>query len=126
MLSNRGIDTKPELALRKAVHALGLRYRVNFRIRDVDFLVRPDLVFTAKKVCVFVDGCFWHCCPEHASNPKSNTGYWQTKLKANVSRDRRADQALAAKGWLVMRIWEHEDMGDAAGRVAQVMQGTEG
>jgi DNA mismatch endonuclease (patch repair protein) len=117
MRSNRGVDTKPEKALRGAVHALGLRYRKNFAVVAGDVRVRPDLVFTAKKICVFVDGCFWHRCPEHATNPKANSEYWAPKLLANVDRDLRVNTALRSAGWLVIRVWEHEDPLEAAERV---------
>lgn len=80
--------------------------------------MHPDIVFTRAKVAVFVDGCFWHCCPDHGSAPKSNTPYWGPKLEANRSRDRRVDAALRADGWLVIRIWEHEDPEEAGLRVA--------
>jgi DNA mismatch endonuclease (patch repair protein) len=102
---------------------LGLRYRVNQRIQDVDLIVRPDLVFASKKVCVFVDGCFWHRCPIHGSQPKSNAAYWEEKLAKNVARDRRADKALRAAGWKVVRCWEHEDVVLAAERIASAVAG---
>src|SRR5260370_27642505 len=111
MKSNRRADTKPEMALRRALHGLGYRYRKDFRL-DLDggVRVRPDIVFTARKVAVFVDGCFWHCCPEHGSQPASNTWYWEPKLRRNVDRDRAADAALGQAGWKVIRFWEHESI----------------
>lgn len=111
----------PERALRSAVHALGLRYRVNHRIEAAGIRVRPDMVFTSRRVCVFSDGCFWHRCPEHATDPKANSDYWAPKLLANVERDRRVDEALRSEGWAVMRVWEHEDPVEAAERVAAVI-----
>src|SRR6266568_6153968 len=114
MKANRRVDTKPELALRRALHGLGYRYRKDFRLDLAGGVrVRPDIVFTARKVAVFVDGCFWHCCPEHGTQPSSNTWYWEPKLRRNVERDRAADAALLAAGWGVVRIWEHESL-DAA------------
>ena len=74
-------------------------------------------MFTARRVAVFVDGCFWHCCPQHGSKPAVNIGYWDPKLRRNVERDRAADTALAAAGWAVVRIWEHEPIGDAVAAV---------
>src|SRR5262249_51096120 len=71
---------------------------------------RPDIVFTARRVAVFVDGCFWHCCPEHGSQPAANTWYWEPKLRRNVERDRAADVALGRAGWTVVRLWEHESL----------------
>jgi DNA mismatch endonuclease (patch repair protein) len=117
MQSNRSVDTAPELALRRAVHALGLRFRVNHAIALDRLRVRPDMVFTARHVCVFLDGCFWHRCPEHASDPKANSDYWTQKLTRNVERDRRVDHELRDAGWTVIRVWEHEDPEKAALRV---------
>ncbi len=118
MRANRRTDTKPELALRRALHAAGYRYRKDYRL-DLNGgrRVRPDIVFTARRVAVFVDGCFWHSCPQHGSKPAVNVGYWDPKLRRNVERDRAADTALAAAGWEVVRIWEHEPTGDAVAAV---------
>lgn len=114
MAAIRRRDTKPELALRRALHGRGYRYRKDLRLDlDSGARVRPDIVFTARRVAVFVDGCFWHCCPDHGSKPAVNTGYWNPKLLRNVERDRAADAALAAAGWEVVRVWEHEPL-DAA------------
>lgn len=121
MRSNRSADTLSEKALRSAVHALGLRYRANRRIEVAGIYVRPDIVFTARRVCVFSDGCFWHRCPEHATDPKANSDYWAPKLLANVERDRRVDEALRSEGWTVIRVWAHEDPGEAAERVAALI-----
>lgn len=119
MKANRRVDTKPELALRRALHATGLRYRKDFRLDLPDGVrVRPDIVFTARRVAVFVDGCFWHCCPEHGTQPASNTWYWEPKLRRNVERDRAADAALDAAGWTVVRLWEHEALDAAVAAVA--------
>ncbi len=113
MRANRRSDTKPELALRKALHGRGLRYRKDYRIDLAAARVRPDIAFTARRVAVFVDGCFWHACPDHGSKPAANTWYWEPKLAKNVQRDRAADAALAEAGWRVVRVWEHESL-DAA------------
>jgi DNA mismatch endonuclease, patch repair protein len=107
MRSNRRADTKPELALRAALHAKGYRYRKDFRLDLPLRRVRPDIAFTSRKVAVFVDGCFWHACPDHGSKPKNNDWYWSPKLAKNVERDRAADKALAQAGWTVVRLWEH-------------------
>jgi DNA mismatch endonuclease (patch repair protein) len=113
MQANRRRDTGPELAVRKIVHAAGLRYRVDYRVVP-DLRARADLVFTRAKVAVFIDGCFWHACPAHGTKPKTNAAYWDAKLAGNVRRDRVTDAALQARGWLVLRFWEHEEPGAAA------------
>ena len=116
MQANRRRDTTPELALRRALHALGYRYRVDYpplpNVRR-----RADIVFTRQRLAVFVDGCFWHCCPEHGTLPKSNADYWTPKLARNVKRDRETDTALAEAGWRVMRVWEHESAQDSTLRI---------
>ena len=117
MKANRRTDTKPELALRAVLHALGYRYRKDFRLDLPARRVRPDIAFTSRKVAVFVDGCFWHACPEHGSKPKSNEWYWSPKLARNVERDRAADEALAQAGWRVIRLWEHVPLDDAVAAV---------
>jgi DNA mismatch endonuclease (patch repair protein) len=113
MRANRRTDTKPEMALRRALHRQGLRYRKDYRLDLDGARVRPDIAFTARRVAVFVDGCFWHVCPEHGTKPAANTWYWGPKLTRNVERDRAADAALVAAGWRVVRVWEHEPL-DAA------------
>lgn len=123
MQANRSTDTKPEKALRSAVHALGLRFRVNHRIDAGGVRVRPDIVFTARQLCVFSDGCFWHRCPQHATTPRANSDYWQRKLAGNVDRDRRVDRALCQAGWTVIRVWEHADPIEAAARIARAVRG---
>lgn len=124
MQGNRRRDTQPERALRRALFARGLRYRVDHPVRTLAAArpIRPDVVFTRAKLAVFVDGCFWHDCPEHGTRPRSNSGYWDAKLARNVERDRRYDALLAEAGWTVIRIWEHEDMGAAAKRVANHLE----
>jgi len=110
MRANRRTDTKPELALRRALHRQGYRFRKDYRLDLDGARVRPDIAFTARRVAVFVDGCFWHACPDHGSKPAANVWYWEPKLRRNVERDRAADAALAAEGWDVVRIWEHEPL----------------
>jgi DNA mismatch endonuclease, patch repair protein len=114
MRAIRRTDTKPEVALRQALHRQGYRFRKDYRLDLADGKrVRPDIAFTARRVAVFVDGCFWHACPEHGGKPAKNTWYWEPKLQRNVERDRVADAALSAAGWDVVRVWEHESL-DAA------------
>ncbi|MCT1448684.1 very short patch repair endonuclease [Brevibacterium casei] len=107
MQANRRRDTKPELALRSALHKAGFRYRCDFRIDLPEGRVRPDIVFTRRRVAVFVDGCFWHCCPEHGSCPSVNRTYWSAKLARNVERDALNTRLLRQAGWTALRIWEH-------------------
>lgn len=113
-------DTSPELAIRKILHRQGFRYRI-----DVAPLVglrrRADIVFRRHKVAVFVDGCFWHRCPEHGTVPRANRQWWIDKLDANVVRDRATDDALRRESWTVVRIWEHEDPSKAAARIARAL-----
>ncbi len=114
MRAIRRTDTKPEVALRRALHRQGYRFRKDYRLDLAEGKrVRPDIAFTARRVAVFVDGCFWHACPDHGSKPANNTWYWGPKLQRNVERDRVADAALSAAGWDVVRVWEHEPL-DAA------------
>jgi DNA mismatch endonuclease (patch repair protein) len=122
MRGTKGRDTAPELALRRAVHALGLRYRVG--VRPVADLRRTaDLVFTKAKVAVFLDGCFWHGCPQHHVAAKANASWWADKIDGNRSRDLDTTAQLGSRGWTVLRIWEHEDPVVAAQMVAAVVRG---
>lgn len=118
MRANARRDTKPETALRSALHRLGLRFRKDLPLKLGDRVVRPDVVFTRVRLAVFLDGCFWHRCPEHGNVPRANGSYWGPKLERNVARDRAVDDALAAAGWRVLRAWEHEDIEDVAAAVA--------
>jgi DNA mismatch endonuclease, patch repair protein len=121
MQSNRSRDTKPELALRSAVHALGLRYRVG--AKPLAGLRRTaDLVFPTTKVAVFLDGCFWHGCPEHHTVATANAKFWADKVSGNRARDRDTDARLDAAGWVSVRVWEHEDPAEAAQRVRDVVR----
>lgn len=121
MRANRGRDTAPELELRRAVHALGLRYRVSERpLKEVRRTA--DLVFTRAKVAVFLDGCFWHGCPVHHTVAVTNAGFWADKVTTNRRRDRDTDRRLADAGWVPLRVWEHEDPLEAAQRVAALVR----
>jgi DNA mismatch endonuclease, patch repair protein len=121
MVANRRRDTKPELALRSAVHALGLRYRVDAPPLK-GLRRRADLVFSRAKVAVFLDGCFWHGCPVHHTVAAANATFWADKVSGNRARDRDTDARLAAAGWESVRVWEHEDPVLAAQRVAEVVR----
>ncbi|MEU2758669.1 very short patch repair endonuclease [Streptomyces sp. NPDC007027] len=107
MQAIRSRDTKPERLIRRLVHANGLRYRVAARPLP-DLRRTADMVFRPAKVAVFIDGCYWHGCPEHYVSPKTNPGYWSEKVARNVARDRDTDERLSAAGWLVLRFWEHQ------------------
>lgn len=125
MRANRSRDTKPELLLRRALHAKGYRYRV--ACRPLPELRRTaDLVFTRAKVAVFVDGCFWHGCPTHHRLAKRNREYWEQKVQKNRQRDSEVDAKLAEAGWLALRIWEHEDAASASSRVAEAVNARRG
>jgi len=113
-------DTGPELKLRRAVHALGLRYRVDHR--PVGSLRRrADLVFTSARVAVFLDGCFWHGCPLHGTLPARNHEWWQAKIERTRQRDADTTAALERAGWTVVRVWEHDEPVAAALRIAIVV-----
>lgn len=120
MRANRKTGSRPEARLRSALHARGLRFRKNLRLSTPTIRVVPDIVFTRARVTIFVDGCYWHSCPEHGTAPASNISYWQTKLAGNVARDRRVDSALRIEGWSVVRIWEHDVVHDVAAVVQHV------
>lgn len=116
MARQRVRDTVAEWALRQLLHARGLRYRVDAVLPGLPRR-RADILFPRQKVAVFVDGCFWHACPEHKTAPKSNADWWAMKLARNVQRDHETDTHLAESGWKVIRIWEHENPEYAADRV---------
>jgi len=121
MQSNRGRDTRPEVALRSAVHALGLRYRVN--TRPLRGLRRTaDLVFRKTMVAVFVDGCFWHGCPQHHTAARTNASFWADKVDVNRRRDLETDHLLVESGWVSLRVWEHEDPRQAAEYISRIVR----
>lgn len=121
MQVQRTRDTAPELALRRVLHAQGLRYRVD-RAPLPNLRRRADIVFGPARVAVYIDGCFWHGCPQHGHRPTSNAGYWAAKLERNRQRDADTDAQLAAAGWLVVRLWEHEPLEEVARRVADAVR----
>jgi len=112
----RGKNSAAERALRSALHAEGLRFRLHRRIEGI----AVDVVFVGPKVAVFVDGCFWHGCPDHATFPKTNQDYWLPKLAENRERDRRQTARLRAGGWTVFRVWEHQCLPPAEQSVDQI------
>ncbi|MFD3596093.1 very short patch repair endonuclease [Nocardia sp. NPDC058640] len=121
MSQQRRANTAPELALRRELHRAGLRYFVD-RAPIKGQRRRADVVFPRLRIAVYVDGCFWHRCPEHATDPKNNAQWWADKLAGNVARDRATDTALTEAGWLVVRVWEHEDPHAAAERIGSLVR----
>jgi DNA mismatch endonuclease (patch repair protein) len=119
MLGNRS-ESAIERELRSELHRRGLRFRKHASV-IAGLRCRPDIVFAKQQIAVFVDGCFWHRCPFHGSEPKANANYWRPKLDANVVRDRRHDQALTAAGWIAMRFWAHESISEMADAVQRAV-----
>lgn len=114
-------DTAPEMAVRRLLHARGHRYRVGWpvpgsRRRTI------DVAFVGRRVAVFIDGCFWHSCPIHATSPRANAGWWTSKLSRNRDRDRETDEFLRRAAWTVLRIWEHEEPESAVRRIEEVLE----
>lgn len=122
MRANRGRDTGPEIALRSALHARGLRFRKNYRLDlEAGRRVRPDIVFSRIRLAVFVDGCFWHGCQEHRSLPGSNASFWKQKIEGTQKRDREQLAWLEAAGWTVIRVWEHDLPDPAVQRILDLV-----
>jgi DNA mismatch endonuclease, patch repair protein len=122
MQGNRQKDTGPERALRTELHARGLRFRKNRRITlGTGRKVNIDIVFVSRRLAVFVDGCYWHCCPDHGRVPTGNQTYWSAKLERNQKRDLEVSAELTAEGWHVIRVWEHCPPQEAAEQVLAVI-----
>lgn len=120
MRANRATDTSPEVRVRSATHARGLRYRKH--VAPLQGLrCRADIVFSTERVAVFIDGCFWHGCPQHGRLPSTNREYWRPKIARNVERDRRNDLALAKADWAVIRAWEHDSPETVAERIESLV-----
>jgi DNA mismatch endonuclease (patch repair protein) len=117
MRANRKTGNRPEARLRSELHRRGLRFRKNAPIRGDGWTVRPDVVFPRLKIAVFLDGCFWHACPQHGTSPRVNQRYWLPKLEHNAERDSLNNKRLREAGWHVVRIWEHVATADAADSV---------
>lgn len=120
MQRTRTRDTPAEVALRKLLHNRGYRYRIDYKLPGLRR--RGDIVFPRDKLAVFVDGCFWHACPEHATWPKTNAEWWRRKILGNVERDRDTDRRLRESGWTVVRVWAHEPPQAAAGKVDRTIR----
>lgn len=113
-------DTRPEVALRRALHAAGMRYWVD--ARPVPSVRRTaDVVFPRLRIAVFLDGCYWHGCPDHYVASKSNVSWWRNKIEGNIARDMDTNQRLRHAGWLVVRVWEHEPTDEGVIRIAQAV-----
>jgi DNA mismatch endonuclease (patch repair protein) len=122
MRANRRTDTGPERAVRSVLHARGLRFRVDLPIKtESGRALRPDIVFTRQRVAVYIDGCWWHGCPEHGTTAMTNRHYWKGKIEENRRRD--ADQTLRLRraGWTVLRAWEHEDPETVVARILEAL-----
>ena len=120
MQGNRRVDTRPELALRSALHRRGVRFRLHVT-PEPHLRCRADIVIRRARLVIFVDGCFWHGCAEHGTTPSTNRSYWHAKIERNILRDRRNNQELEAQGWTVVRVWEHEDADVAAARIVEAL-----
>jgi DNA mismatch endonuclease (patch repair protein) len=123
MEANRRRDTSPELAIRSLLHARGFRYRIDRPVSVAGARpIRPDIVFPATRIAVFIDGCFWHGCPVHGTSPRTNAAYWLPKIHENRERDARHNAALESEGWLVIRAWEHEAPEEVVAHIAETVQ----
>ncbi|MET9533877.1 very short patch repair endonuclease [Streptomyces sp. NPDC006649] len=121
MQAIRSRDTKPEWLIRRLLHAQGLRYRVAAKPLP-DLRRTADLVFRPVKIAIFIDGCYWHGCPEHYVPPKTNSGYWSHKVAGNMARDLDTNQRLSEAGWLVLRFWEHEPSAECAAKITAAVK----
>jgi DNA mismatch endonuclease (patch repair protein) len=108
MKANRKTGTRPEARIRSLLHRQGYRFRKNSLVQTAGLRVHPDIIFTRRKLAIFIDGCFWHCCPDHGTQPRANSSYWSPKLARNIERDGQVSRGLRDVGWNVLRIWEHE------------------
>jgi DNA mismatch endonuclease (patch repair protein) len=124
MRGNRRSDTRPERAVRSALHRRGIRFRLSVR-PETDLSCSADMVVRRARLAIFVDGCFWHGCPEHGTKPTTNSHYWDAKITRNVERDIRNNSLLTTRGWTVVRVWEHEDPEQVADRIVELMSGCE-
>ena len=122
MRANRSRDTSPELAIRKALHALGYRYRVNYRPLTRDRRRSVDIAFTRLQVAILIDGCYWHGCPQHFIMPKANREYWSSKIARNRERDAETTRLLADAGWLALRYWEHQPAGEVVSDIVKNLE----
>jgi DNA mismatch endonuclease (patch repair protein) len=121
MAAIKGKDTSPEMTIRRMLYARGIRgYRIHYKITG-----KPDIVFTKQKIAIFIDGCYWHKCPQCFQEPKTNRDFWMEKINGNVERDKRVSAELTDNGWTVLRFWEHEvkkDPESVVNRIAESIQ----
>jgi DNA mismatch endonuclease (patch repair protein) len=122
MQANRRVDTQPEMQLRSELHRLGLRFRKDVAVKISSRHVSVDVLFPRQRIAVFVDGCFWHGCPDHMTWPKANADWWHAKITRNQERDRQVTADLRAFGWIVIRVWEHEQPEVAARLIRRVVR----
>ena len=121
MQGNRSRDTRPEVAVRRLVHGAGYRYRIHsYPVASIRR--RADMVFTCRRIAVFIDGCFWHACPDHFVAPKRNVEYWDRKIAKNRTRDTQTNDQLRRAGWDVLRFWEHESPDEIAAKVIRTVR----
>jgi DNA mismatch endonuclease (patch repair protein) len=125
MQTQKTSGTRIELQVRRKLHALGYRYRVNRRLLP-DQKFKGDIVWSGRRLVVFLDGCFWHGCPIHGTTPKSNTEWWRSKINGNRDRDLRVDEILRQSGWTVLRFWEHDDSEQIIESVVQQLEAIDG
>ena len=121
MVGNRSRDTRPEVAIRSALHRAGLRFRKHYAALPGS-RTRVDVAFPRRRIAIQIDGCFWHRCPEHGTQPAAHSDYWAAKMARNAERDRRTDDALVRAGWVVLRIWEHERVEDAVAQIRKALE----
>jgi DNA mismatch endonuclease (patch repair protein) len=121
MVSNSRRESQLEQSLRSELFRRGLRFRKHLAVVS-GLRCKPDIVFTRAKVAVFVDGCFWHACPEHGTLPQANAEWWAEKLRANVARDQLYDSTLQKAGWTVLRFWEHQAVVDMANEIERTVR----
>jgi DNA mismatch endonuclease, patch repair protein len=122
MQRQKRTGTKPEMRIRRALHRAGWRYRVDHPVLKDDRRRRADVVFPRLGVAVFVDGCFWHGCQQHATAPRNNDAWWRAKIVANQRRDRDTDSRLIDQGWVAVRVWEHEETDAAVRRIVEALE----
>ncbi|WP_131733480.1 very short patch repair endonuclease [Gordonia paraffinivorans] len=120
MSRQKSKNTAPEIAVRRCLHERGFRYRIDVKL-EPDLRTRADLAWKGLKLAVFIDGCFWHGCPQHATRPAANREWWAKKLDTNIARDRRTDDALRSRGWVVRRFWEHQTPEEIADKIVETI-----